>query len=92
MALEDREEAVGLLEGKQSKKSVDYRPSSEDMDEDWCGACVNFENQGKNSGPCTVVAGEVFDRDVCDLFQEAPEEDELAVPREQEGAIIEELL
>lgn len=93
MALADKTEAADMLQGKKSKKAAGYRPSSEEMDEDWCGSCVHYMNKGKPSSPCELVAGTVYDNDVCDLFEEDLEEqapDE--IPREQEGEIIDSLL
>ena len=92
MALEDRREAAEMLEGKQSKQSVDYRPSSEETDEDWCGACVHYIDKGKPASRCAQVAGTVYDSDVCDLFEEDMEaQAEEEVPREVEREVIDQL-
>lgn len=93
MAGIDAQEAADILKGKQPKDAVNYRPSSQEEDEAWCGSCQSFENTGRNESPCALVAGTVFDNDVCDLYEAAPDEGRQdIVPREQEGAIIDEML
>lgn len=93
MASETRDEAAEVLEGKQTKQSVDYRASSEELDEDWCGSCVFYVDKGKPASRCEKVAGTVYDADVCDLFEEDMEaQAEGEIPREVEREVIESLL
>lgn len=90
----DRDEAADVLRGKMTKMQANYRPSSDEGDEDWCGSCTYYEEKGKQVSPCEVVAGQVHDQDVCDEFeedQEFAEDDEQAVPPEMEEEIVESL-
>lgn len=62
---ERRGEVVDRLSGKLSKQTASYRPSIEDENKS-CSECAHNVQPGKPASNCQVVAGTVYDEDVCD--------------------------
>ena len=67
-----RKAAVDMLEGKKSKKEVNYR-HREKVTKAACGNCEYYAHPGQPASSCSKVAGEVEAGDVCDLFDPQPE-------------------
>ncbi len=62
---ERRGEVVDRLSGKLSKQDTSYRPAIEDENKS-CSECAHNLQPGKPASNCHVVAGTVYDADVCD--------------------------